>query len=95
MRYLLQCVLAVVIIVGSLMLSGCTGCPSPGGGGGGSVCNQTSGTAFISLARQPGSSLIYNVTAADPLALCQIKQAKVDGVSNDSGHNFSLGSVTK
>jgi hypothetical protein len=46
---------------------------------------------FFSLSQQGGSmSAIYNATAADPLALCQIKHAVVTDVKNMSGRDLSL-----
>lgn len=64
------------------------------GGGGGqtsSICQQASGTTPVGLGRQGGAtSYIYNVMATDPLALCQIKHAKISGVKNNSGQDFSI-----
>lgn len=46
---------------------------------------------FFSLWQQGGStSFIYNATANDPLALCQIKHAVVTNVKNMSGRDLSL-----
>src|SRR5262249_43904609 len=46
---------------------------------------------FLSLTQQGGStSYIYNNSAGDPLALCQVKHAVITAVKNTAGHDFSL-----
>jgi hypothetical protein len=60
--------------------------PVPGSG----RCDQSSGTALVSVSRESSNSYIYNAQVQDPLVLCPQAGALITQVRNTSGNNYSL-----